>query len=63
MAGNFYIETIMELGKCDEAEAKEIREVIDKEALVSSWMNGTNRQFKIAINYARKYINNGYSWE
>jgi hypothetical protein len=60
---NFYIETIMELGKCDETEAKELREVIDNEALVSSWMNGTNKDFREAIKYARMYINNGYSWE
>ena len=60
---NFYIETIMELGKCDETEAKELREVIDNQALVESWMNGTNADFRRAIKYARMYINNGYSWE
>jgi hypothetical protein len=63
MAGNFFIETITKLAKCDEAEAKIILEVIDNEALVESWSNGTNRDFKIAINYARMYINNGFSWE
>jgi DNA polymerase III gamma/tau subunit len=63
MAGNFFIETITKLGKCNEAEAKELLEVIDTQALVQSWSNGTNRDFKIAINYARMYINNGYSWE
>jgi hypothetical protein len=63
MAGKFFIETITKLGKCDEAEAKIILEVIDKEALVSSWSNGTNKDFREAIKYARMYINNGYSWE
>lgn len=63
MAKNFFIDTIMELGKCDENEAQELLRVIDQQALVESWMNGTNRQFKIAISYARAYINNGYNWE
>lgn len=60
---NFYIETIMELGNCDEVEAAEILKVIDQQALVQSWMNGTKNSFKIAIKYARVYIKNGYSWE
>ena len=63
MAKNFFIDTIMELGKCDENEAKELLQVIDNQALVQSWSNGTNQQFKIAISYARAYINNGYRWE
>ena len=63
MAGNFFIDTIMKLGKCDETEAKELLEIIDNEALVESWSNGTNSDFREAIKYARMYINNGYSWE
>jgi hypothetical protein len=62
MAKNFFIDTIMELGKCTETEAIEILQVIDNQALVRSWSNGTNREFKVAINYARGYIKNGYSW-
>lgn len=63
MANNFQIKTVMELGKCDETEAKDLIEVIENQALVSSWSNGRNSDFKTAINYARMYINNGRSWE
>lgn len=63
MASKFQLETVMELGKCDELEARNIIEVIENQALVQSWSNGTNNSFKIAIKYARQYINNGNSWE
>lgn len=63
MASKFQLETVMELGKCQESEAREIIEVIENQALVQSWLNGTNNSFKIAIKYARLYIKNGYSWE
>lgn len=63
MASKFQVETVMELGKVNEETALEIVEVLANEALVESWSNGTNRQFKIAINYAKMFIANGNSWE
>ena len=63
MSKNFFIDTIMKLANCDETDAQELYRVIESQSLVDSWMNGTNRQFKIAISYARAYISNRYNWE
>lgn len=62
-ANKFQLSTVMELGKCDSAEAENLVNIIENEALVESWQNGTNADFRRAIRYARMYINNGNSWE
>jgi len=63
MANKFQVSTVMELGKVDEAQARVIVEVIENQALVESWSNGTNSAFRTAIKYAKAYIQNGFSWE
>lgn len=60
---NFFIETIMDIGKVDLVDAQVILSVIDDQALVTSWMNGTRADFRQAIKYAVMYIENGFSWE
>lgn len=61
--GNFFIDTIMDIGKVDRVDAEVILTVIDDQALVTSWMNGTRAEFRQAIRYAVMYIENGFSWE
>lgn len=56
------MDSIMELAKVSQSEAKEIEEVINNEWLLD-WSECSTAQFKKAIRLAQQFIDNDYSWE